>query len=481
MKRSSRLNHWKAWLFSAVLVTTLAAPVTAAAAESTPVEQLNEVFSLIEQKHFSGTAAEELKDAAIAGMLRQLNDKYTVYYNDETWTELQNAFEQTYVGIGIQFVFTAEGMRIIQVYAGSAAETAGLKAGDVIVGVAGKAIGDYTSSGLEEQLLGPENSSVKLEVKSGTSGAKTSVTILRRPFHIPTVEAARMDGDIGYIRITSFSSDTADLVERALRTFRQGTPVQSLIVDVRGNPGGYLDAAEDVTKQFIESGVLLHTVNRSGIRTPIHLKNGSSVGVPVTLLVDGHSASASEVFAGALQDYGIAKLIGTRTYGKGSVQQLISLAAGGGLRITIEHYLTPDEYTVNGVGITPERVVARPLDQTFAAVRAAGAKQLRLDLTEHDVVVNGVAFDHYVAVERVNGRVHVPSLALAAALDGTAVWDGDARSVTLKGPNGTAVFDAASGLLLKDGSSYIDTAAFEKAFKNAKVKTTSTTVSLELN
>jgi carboxyl-terminal processing protease len=477
MKGKNRLKTWKWWVLHTALVTLIATPMSASAA--TPEEQLNEVFSLIEGKHYSGTTAAELKDAAITGMLLQLNDRFTAYYNEAEWTELQNAFEQTYVGIGIQFAFTKDGMRIIQVYTDSAADKAGLQAGDVIVDVAGLAVSDAGIEDLEERLIGPENSSVKLKVLNSTTRISRDITVIRKPFHIPSVETARMDGGIGYIRISSFSSDTGESVRQAVRSFRQGTAVTALIIDLRGNPGGYLDAVQDVAASFMESGVLLHTVDRDGNRKSVSVEKGAPAGVPVTLLIDGQSASASEVFAGAMQDYGLATLIGTRTYGKGSVQQLISLETGGGLRLTIEHYLTPMQHEVNGIGITPDVTIEKPFHQTIAALRQAGARAFTVQLTDYGTFVNGGLFDPVIPVERKNGRTYVSSAALASVVSGSAVWDGAARSVTLKGPHGTAVFNENTGLLLKDGSSYMDSALFTKAFSHVKVKTTSTTVTLE--
>jgi carboxyl-terminal processing protease len=483
MKRWERRAGWKGWALLALLTAAIVSPHSAAAAETAakPEEQLNEVFSLVEQFHYSGISAEELRDAAIYGILLGLDDPYTDYYNKDSWKQLQDAFEQTYVGIGIQFTPVEEGLLILKVYPGSAAEAAGLRQGDAVVGVAGTSIQDIPSEELADRLLGPEGSTVRLDLRQAADGGQKSVLITRKPFHIPTVEYARMSGDAGYIGITSFASDTAESVNQALQSFQTGKPVKSLIIDVRGNPGGYLDSVMGVAKHFIENGALLHTIDRHGNKETMTIKGGRSVTMPVTVLVDDNSASASEVFAGAMQDYGLATIVGSKTFGKGSVQQLIPLRTGGGLRLTVEHYLTPNGHEVHDIGIEPDVAVSLPIAQTLAAVRASVSGPIRAEFFPYETIVNGVAFDHITKVERVGSRVFFPSLALAAAVNGEASWDKNTRSVTLKGANATKSFGVSSGLLLKDGVSYIDLNHFVKAFRNVKATYKKQSVVLELN
>lgn len=475
---------WRRWFavpaMAAVLaVTTAVTPVMAA--EAAPIDQFNEVFTLIEQHHYSGISAEELRDAAIEGMIERLEDPYTLYYNEEAWQEMQNAFEQTYAGIGIQFFEREQGLQILKVYAGSAAEEAGLQPGDMIVGVAGKRLTEYGLDELLEDLYGLEGTDVALEVVKAADGSSREVTVTRKLFHIPTVEYGMMDGGAGYIRIDSFSSETAGLVGEALTAFAEEPDLKSLILDIRGNPGGYLDSVEAIAQYFIGTGILLRTVGNDGDEKLIVSNGEPAVRLPVTILVDGNSASASEVFAGAMQDHELAVIVGTRTYGKGSVQQLIPLQTGGGLRVTIEHYFTPNGSEVDGVGITPDVRSDRPFDQTLKAVRTAGIRSIQVELLPYETVVNGVAFDHTVQTLREDGRAYLPSVAVASLLDGDVTWHGDTSSVSISGLGKQVVFDASNGLKLQDGISYIDADMIAKQFPALKVTVEAESIMLELN
>jgi len=479
MRKLYTRGFWRRWSKIAALTAALALPLPAWAAAATPAEQLNEVFGYIEELHVGGTSAEALRDAAIQGMLDALDDPYTQYYDEATWQALHDAYEQVMVGIGIQFAKTDEGLRILRVYPDSAAADAGLRAGDIIVRVGGKEVKAHTLEELADDLLGPEGSEAKLDVVDAASRKTKAVVVTRRAFQIPSVTYTLMDGGAGYIRIDSFSSDTAARFGEAIRAFSQEPSLRSLIVDVRGNPGGYLDSVKGVASYFIEEGPLLHTVDRSGVEVAVEIEDGDKVGVPVAVLVDGNSASASEVFAGAMQDYGIGAIVGEKTYGKGSVQQLIALQGGGGLKVTVEHYLTPKLRQVNGVGITPDAPAAHPLDATITALREVGVASFRAEITSYETVVNGAAFDHVVNVVREGGRVYAPSKALAALTGGEATWDGAANAVRIDGGGKTVAFGAGTGLLLRDGTGYVDIGAFARAFPQAKATSSRSSVVLE--
>ncbi|TLS53220.1 PDZ domain-containing protein [Paenibacillus antri] len=479
MKKLHGMGTWRRWTRLAALTAALTLPLPAVAVAATPAEQLNEVFGYIEDLHVSGTSGEALRDAAIRGMLDELNDPYTAYYDEAMWKSLHDAYEQVMVGIGIQYAQTDEGLRILRVYADSAAEDAGLRAGDVVVGVGGKAVKSHPLEEITNDLLGPAGTEAKLDVLDGASRKKKTVVVTRRAFHIPSVTYELMDGGVGYIRIDSFSSDTAARFGDAMWTFANEPSLAAIVVDVRGNPGGYLDAARSVSSFFIEEGPLLHTIDRNGVEVALEIEGGGKVGLPVAVLVDGNSASASEVFAGAMQDYGVGTIVGAKTFGKGSVQQLIELQGGGGLKVTIEHYLTPKMNPVNGVGITPDAAATHPLDATVTALREVGIANVRAELRSYETVVNGATFGHVINVVREGGRVYVPSQALAALSGGDAKWDGATSAVTIDGGGRTAAFAAGSGLLLKDGTGYIDVGAFAKAFPNATAKSSRSTVVLE--
>lgn len=478
-----RTVPWRAVLAALLALAVLTAPAGAVSAEAKPAEQLQEVFDKLEAMHVGGASAGTLRDAAISGMLEALNDPYTQYYNDEQWQELLDAFEQNSVGIGIRFVNTADGLLILRVFESSAAEAAGLVPGDIIIQADGVSVAGLDLDEVADMLVGPEGSSLRLTVADGVTRILRTVTITRQPFHIPSVESDITEGGIGIIRISSFSSDTAGLVREALERFAEHGGWSGLLIDLRGNPGGYMDAVIDVASLFIKRGPLLFTVGRDGKENAIEIRDGSSVPVPVALLVDEGSASASEVFAGAMQDYSLAKLVGARTYGKGSVQQLVALETGGGLRVTVEHYLTPRRRPVNGIGIAPDTEARRPLEAPMAALREIEAKgAFRVEMKAYETVVNGFAFNDVVPVVRENGKVYVSSRALAAIIGGEASWDGAAGAVAIEGKLGSAIFGTGGGLLMQDGMSYVEANAFAQAFRGTvKASAGADSVVLEWN
>lgn len=485
-RRFERMRKWGRSAALAIAAAALAVPaalsIPGAAHAASAGEQLEEVFRYIAELHVSETSAQTLRDAAVQGMLEALDDPYTVYYDPEAWQELQDAYEQMVVGIGIRFVKTEDGLLILRVYEHSAAEAAGLRAGDIVLRVGGKSVKSHTLDELYGVLQGPEGSEARLEVVDGTTRIIRAVSLLRKPFHIPSVDYAMMEGGTGYIRIDSFSSDTADLVGEALDSFAEAGGWKALLIDVRGNPGGYLESVRGVATRFIERGALMHTVGRGESEETVWIGTGAKISVPIAVLIDGRSASASEVFAGAMQDYKAAAIVGTRTYGKGSVQQLIELQTGGGLKITVEQYLTPMRRPVNGVGIAPDVVAPQPLGAVLAALREVGAAgRVRVELKSYESVVNGAAFDNVVRTIRAAGRTYVSARSVAELIGGSVQWDAGAGAVQVRAKLGSAAFGPDTGLLLQDGASYIELTAIGKAFPEIRVSESGTIVVLEWN
>lgn len=478
----NRGTEWKRRLVVAAASLLLAAGIAVpASAEEAALEQLNEVYRLIDQYHYSDVSGEVLRDAAIRGMLDALEDPHTQYYDEEEWKELQDSFEKNYVGIGIQFIELEEGLQILKVYEHSAAAGAGLKPGDLIVGVAGKSLKTHSFEQIRDDLYGPEGSSVMLEVVKAGEKKSREVTITRKPFHIPSVEYGRLDGGAGYIFINSFSSDTAKLVGEAIDAFQKSPKVTALILDLRNNPGGYLDAVAEVAEYVIDSGTLLYMEDSSGRRQAVVIESEKAVDWPLILLVNHYSASASEILAGAVQDWERGIVIGERTYGKGSVQKLIPLQTGGGLRLTVEQYFTPDGSKVEGIGIQPDREVLTPFAQIVAALREANIEKIRAELKPYETVVNGIPFDFVVPVLREGNGVYIQARTLAEAMGGKVTWQKKTSTVTVTGLGITAEFDAAKGLLLKDGVSYIEIGAWTEAFPSWQWDAGTSSLVLEMN
>jgi carboxyl-terminal processing protease len=319
---------------------------------------------------------EGLIQGAIRGMIASLDDPYSAYLSaDEYRTSLQGISGQ-FEGIGAQITAKAldgtEGctplgvacrLVVTEPLPGSPAERTGLKPGDVVTLVDGTSVDGLTVDAARDRIRGPKGSAVHLTIDRG-SGAPLVISITRDVVQIQEVESRTVgDGTVGYIRIAGFSDAAADDVVTALRAHLAAGRTK-LIIDLRGNPGGYLTAARKIASQFIGSGVVFWQRDATGNEVPTEaLADGvaTNPNVKVVVLIDGGSASASEIVAGALQDTGRATLVGRHSYGKGTVQQWLQLTGeGGAFKLTVERWLTPAKRWINGHGLDPDVVVTLP-------------------------------------------------------------------------------------------------------------------------
>jgi carboxyl-terminal processing protease len=241
---------------------------------------------------------------------------------------------------------------------GSPAEAAGLKAGDEITAVDGKDMAGIDPNIVLQSVLGPSGSSVVLTVHRPDPESTFDVTIKRAKIVVPTLESKMLDEKIGYIALASFGDTTTDDLKKALTELMAQNP-KGLILDLRNNGGGYLTTAIEVVSQFVGDGVVMYEQEASGTMNEYNaIPGGLATKIPLVVLVNEGTASASEITAGAIQDYGRGVLVGTTTYGKGSVQNWITLDNDqGAVRITVAHWLTPKQRQINGVGLTPDYVV----------------------------------------------------------------------------------------------------------------------------
>ena len=301
---------------------------------------------------------------AANGVINRLDDRYTMLLPPKIAEDFRIDMESSFEGIGALVEPVNEdkrtGVRVVHPFEGSPAEKAGRRKGDEIIAVDGE---DVTNMLLDEAvslIRGPAGSDVVLTVKRGDE-EPFEVTITRAKVEIPVLESKMLDDNIFYVKLNEFSDPSADKLEAALK---QGLDdgAEAIIFDLRGNPGGRLDMAIRIASMFIEDGVI---VKETGKRNIEHKATGDLIvpeDIPVVVLVDGGSASASEIVAGALQDYGRALLIGEQTFGKGSVQTLFDMPDGSMLRITSAHWYTPKGRQINGQGLRPDLVVSPSLD-----------------------------------------------------------------------------------------------------------------------
>jgi len=253
---------------------------------------------------------------------------------------------------------TTEYVTIIAPMPDSPAEKAGLLAGDVVIAIDGEDMTGVDGNVVVSHILGPAGTTVVLTIQRESEPTPFDVSVIRAAITVPSVETEMLDGDIAYIQLFTFGADSSAEIHSALEEI-QAQNADGLILDLRNNGGGFLNTAVDITSEFMTDGVALYEEYGDGTRDSYNLQDGGlAVDIPMVVLVNGGTASASEILAGAIQDYGRAQLVGETTFGKGSVQISRTLSNDqGALRITIAHWLTPNERHIDGVGLEPDVVV----------------------------------------------------------------------------------------------------------------------------
>lgn len=318
------------------------------------VQKLNYLEELIDEEYLDEKDESSLREGLYAGLLAGLKDPYSTYYTAEQYKELNTSNEGSYVGIGavLQKDDTG-GAKIIQLYEGGPGEQAGLKKGDVIKAVDGADVTDKETSDIASMVRDSEKDSVMLTIQRENEEKTRDVKVEIRDVEIQTVSHEMLSEDTGYIRISEFSEVTSDQYKKAFADLKdQG--MKKLVVDLRDNPGGLLTAVCGVLRQILPEGLIVYTEDKNGKREEGTCDGKNELDMPLAVLVNGNSASASEIFAGAVKDYGIGTIVGTTTYGKGVVQTIQPLTDGSAVKITIAKYFTPKGNDINKKGITPD-------------------------------------------------------------------------------------------------------------------------------
>ncbi len=334
------------------------------------------VLSYVENNFVREISAEALVHGAVRGMLATL-DAHSAFLDPAQYAAMQSEARGEFGGIGVELVKRAGGARIVERYDGSPARKAGLEVGDTIVAVDGEATAMMSLAEIARRIKGATATAVQLEVR-GPGAAVRRVRVVRARIQLMSVDARRLTDGLAYLRIRAFGERTGQEVADVLRTLRGGPGLSGLVIDLRDNPGGLLDEAVRVADLWLSTGVIVTTVGR---REPADQElahpKGTEPNYPVVLLVNGGTASAAEIVAGALQDQSRAHVMGTQTFGKGSVQTVIELEDRSALKLTIARYFTPKHRSIEGVGITPDQVVPQLLpDQPSSS---AGAVDPQLD------------------------------------------------------------------------------------------------------
>ena len=306
--------------------------------------------------HYDGTLdAQKLIEGASRGMVAAADDPYTVYMDAKEATEFNNDLSGNIGGgIGAEIGLREEKPTIIRVLKDNPAEKAGLAAGDQILAVNEQAAAGQSVDKIVSNVRGEAGTTVKIHVLRG--GVPKEFTVTRDTINNPSVDS-KVENSVGTLTISRFDSQTGSLARKAAQQFKD-KGVKSVVLDLRGNGGGYLGAAQDVAGLWLNDKVVVS--ERTGGKTTEELKTGTNAllnGLPTVVLVNGSTASASEIVAGALQDHGAAKLLGEKTFGKGSVQQVIDLGEGAVLKVTIAKWYTPKGNNISQQGITPDQTV----------------------------------------------------------------------------------------------------------------------------
>lgn len=322
--------------------------------------ELKKYKSIIDKYYLGEVDEEKLKEGAIKGYIEGLDDPYTEYISKEDMQDFMDDTTGNFVGIGIYMVKDTETNKIMVLapIKNSPAEKAGILPGDLIISVDGVEYSADDMSVAATKIKGEEGSNVKLEILRGTE--TLNFELKRENIKVNPVEGKVLENKIGYIEFSSFDEGTAeDFKAKYEELEKQG--IQSLIIDLRNNGGGLVDEALKIADYIADKGsVLLYEVDKNNNEKVEKSENDPIINMPIVILTNENTASSSEILAGALKDLGKAKTCGTTTYGKGVIQQLLTLPDGSGIKITSEEYLTPNRTKINKIGIEPDEKVELP-------------------------------------------------------------------------------------------------------------------------
>ena len=347
-----------------VITNTAGSYVSGKVTEKEVSKKLNKLNALIDKYYLyeDEIDTDKLAEGIYSGYTSALGDKYTVYYDEDETKALMESTSGTFSGVGATLTKDADTgyATIVNVYEDSPAEKAGLKAGDILEKIDDHEVGDEQLDTVVSWIKGEKGTDVKITVLR--DGEELELTATRDTIEVKTVSYEMKENQIGYIRVSEFDTVTYDQFKESLDDLeKQG--MQGLIVDLRNNPGGSLDTVTNMLRLLLPEGTIVSTKDKNGKKDEITCDGTHEFKKPMAVLVNQYSASASEIFSGAVQDYGTAKIVGVTTYGKGVVQQLMDLGDGTCLKVTIAEYYTPNGRSINGKGVEPDVEVEYQYDE----------------------------------------------------------------------------------------------------------------------
>ncbi|MGZ6005205.1 MAG: S41 family peptidase [Candidatus Saccharimonadales bacterium] len=327
---------------------------------------VQQVYDSLKQDFDGQLDVNKLLDGLKHGITEAAGDPYTDYFSPKEAKAFNDQLNGTFQGIGAELGKDANNnLIVVSPIAGFPAAKAGLKSKDIIAAIDNTSTQNMSVDQAVSKIRGPKGTDVTLKIVRGNAGLTLKIT--RDDIRIPSVTSKILTGNIGYIQISEFSGDTIDLAAKAANNFKQAG-VKGVILDLRGDPGGELNAAVGVSSLWLKDGATVLTERRGGTVVQTHNATGGAVlyGIKTVVLIDEGSASASEITAGALRDNGAATLMGVKSFGKGSVQEIINFSDGGELKVTIARWYTPNGKNIDKQGITPDKVIKRSDDDIKA-------------------------------------------------------------------------------------------------------------------
>lgn len=317
--------------------------------------KLSYLKKLIDETYLHDVKEKDLNEGIYKGYVEGLGDQYSAYYDKKETKELTESLDGSFSGIGAVMTQDASSgvITITRVYDDSPAKKAGIKTGDILYRVEEKTVTGKDLDKVVSWIKGKKGTKVNLTLLRGTNSDKIKVTATRDVINVETVKYKVLENQIGYISISEFDSVTGAQFAKALKQLQKKN-IERLVVDLRNNPGGSLSTVCDILDSILPKGLIVYTKDKNGKKEEYTSDEKHRLNLPMSVLVNGQSASASEIFAGAVQDYGKAEIIGTQTYGKGVVQNLFDLKDGTCVKLTTSEYFTPKGRNIDGKGITPD-------------------------------------------------------------------------------------------------------------------------------
>ena len=340
-------------------------PVSARSSSSNSLDFLEEIISELDEDAVRAPDDQKLIDGAVKGLLGALKDPYARYYDETAFEELNTMLDGGFSGIGVVLEEKPKGLIVVSVLESTPAARAGMEKGERIVSVDGRDVAKKPIDAVVELIKGDEGTDVTLGLVGGSKG-KRELTLTRERIELPNVESKLLGDNVGYVQMRQFTDGVAEQIRTEVNTLID-KGAEGIVFDLRGNPGGLLNEAVDVGSVFIEDGPIVSVQERDSEKREYDAQGDALEEVPLVVLIDRGSASASEIVAGAIQDADRGSLVGERTFGKGTVQTIHRLDAGGGVKYTTAEYFTPSGDSIEDVGVKPDRKVLEEKEQLGAA------------------------------------------------------------------------------------------------------------------